>query len=74
MPTYVFRFKDIKFDTSDPDGEDEMTANLLNSKYGRTVLEVEADGFDEALKIAIDRIKWQSGFNVLDADYDLSIT
>lgn len=74
MPTYVFRFKDIKFDTSDPEGDDELTASLLNSKYGRTVLEVEAEGFDEALKIAINQIKWRSGFDVIDADYDLSIT
>ena len=74
MPTYVFRFKDVKFNTADADGEDELTANLLNSKFGRSVIQVDATKEDEALEYAIGRLKWLSGFEVLDADYDVVIT
>ena len=74
MPKYVFRFKDVKFNTTDENGEDELTANLLNSKFGRSVIETTSLNETDAFKYAIDRLKWLSGFDVLDADYDVVIT
>lgn len=74
MRTYLFRFKDIRFNTDDGAGEDELTANLLNSRYGNTTLTIYAEEPDEALQVAIRQIKKSSGFDILDADYDIIVT
>ena len=74
MPTYVFRFKEIKFNTNDGSGEDDLVANLLNSRYGKSVIDVDAPSFDDALQFAINTLKKESGFDIVDVDYDLTIT
>ena len=74
MRTYIFKFKDIRFNTDDGAGEDELTANLLNSRYGSSVLTIHAEEPDEALQAAIYQLKKSSGFDVVDADYDVSVT
>lgn len=74
MPTYVFKFKDVKFKTDDGQGEDDVVANLLNSRYGKTVITIDAPSFVDALSSVIYSLKNESGFDVLDVDYDLTIT
>jgi len=74
MPTYVFRFKEIKFNTNDGTGDDDLVANLLNSYYRKFVINVDAASIDDALHFAISTLKQDSGFDVLNIDYDLTIT
>jgi hypothetical protein len=74
MPTYVFRFKQIKFKTDEGMGEDALVENLLNSRYGNSVIDVDAPTFDDALQFAINLIKRESGFDVVDVDYELTMT
>lgn len=74
MRTYIFKFRDVRFNTDEGDGEDELTANLLNSRYGSSTLTVQANEPDEALQAAIYQLKKFSGFDVIDADYDVSVT
>ena len=72
---YVFTFRGIIFDTDEGTGEDDpIVAHLLNSKYGNSVFQIRAVSQEAALTEAISLITSQSGFRIVDADYEIKIT
>lgn len=71
---FTFQFKGVAFDTDEGMGQDTAVANLLNEKYGNLKIEVRAQDEDEALTEAIHQLSEESGYCVLDADYDVRVS
>jgi hypothetical protein len=71
---YIFRFKTIKFMTNDGAGDDDHVNHLLNTKFGNLVYSVRASSREEAHENAISHVFEITGFKILDADYDLTMT
>lgn len=71
---YVFKFESVKFKTDEGDGEDKSLEALLDRRYGKKQIAIEATNAKRALQEAIRQLKDESGFDVLDADYQMSVT
>lgn len=71
---YVFKFREIKFMTDDGTGDDEHVNHLLNTKFGGLTYQVRSSSQEEAFERTISHIVEVTGFNVLDADYEVSMT
>jgi hypothetical protein len=71
---FKFKFNGIRFDTDEGEVHNNIIAHLLNEKYGNSTVEVEADNKDDALSSALQKLSDTSGYLVLDADYDMSIS
>jgi hypothetical protein len=71
---FIFKFKEISFDTDEGDGPDESTAYLLNSKYSNKHYITEAENENDALRFVIQQVVDMTGFPVFDVDYDVQIS
>lgn len=71
---YVFRFREITFDTDDGHGEDEQLNQLLSSKFECTSHHVRALSKEEAFSEIVTRLTEDTGFKVLKVEYDMTMT
>lgn len=71
---FMIKFKGVIFDTDEGTGSDESLTHLLNEKYGKLEIDVRASDENDALHEAIRQLTDESGYEIIDADYDIHIS
>lgn len=71
---YVFRFREVAFDTDEGQGEDEELNQLLSSRFECTSYQVRATSSEEAFNEMVLRMTEDTGFKILHVEYDVTMT